>query len=65
MNKPDFRVENHGSIILVWPLTQAAKNWLHGHTEEDSQWHGSALAVEPRYTDQLVHGMECDGLVQG
>jgi hypothetical protein len=58
----DASVENHGSITLVRPLTGAAKTWLEENVQEDAQYLGSALAVEPRYVDDLVAGMTGDGL---
>lgn len=51
-------VENHGSICLVRPCTDAAREWLVEHT--DGQWWGGALAVEPRYLDDLLDGLHGD-----
>lgn len=50
-----FRLEQHGSITLVRPLTDEATQWLVEHT--DGSWFGNALAVEPRYIPNLVEGM--------
>jgi hypothetical protein len=58
----DARVENHGSIYLIRPLTEEGKDWLHGHTNDEAQWFGGALVVEPRYVENLVEGMRGDGL---
>jgi hypothetical protein len=59
----DFQVENHGSIMLVRPLSRAASDWLELHTDPDSsQYWGDALVVEPRYLGDLVAGMQGDGL---
>jgi hypothetical protein len=55
----DFRLENHGSVWLVRPLNGEAQEWLEEHT--DGMWFGNALAVEPRYVDGLVFGLESDG----
>jgi len=60
---PDATVENHGSIALVRPLTDAARDWLHENVHEGASYFGSALAVEPRYVAQLVEGMIGAGLV--
>ena len=51
-------VENHGSICLVRPATDAAREWLAEHT--DGQWFGDALAVEPRYVVDLLDGLSRD-----
>jgi hypothetical protein len=55
----DVQVENHGSIVLVRPLSDEAASWLHENT--DGTWWGGALAGEPRYVDDLLEGMLGDG----
>ena len=61
---PDYRVENHGSLALVYPISQDAKNWIDENVSSDSQWFGGGLAVEPRYLGDLVDGMRAAGLEQ-
>jgi hypothetical protein len=56
-----FTIENHGTIVLVRPLDADVNEWLHEHT--DGQWMGNALAVEPRYVEDLVLGLEGEGFV--
>jgi hypothetical protein len=56
-----FDVENHGSIVLVRPLTPDVTNWLVDHTADDAQWFGNALVVEPRYVEALVEGLIAEG----
>ena len=59
----DIKVENHGSIILFTPLTTKAKRWVNENLPLESwQWLGKSFAVEPRYADDLVSGMQNDGL---
>lgn len=60
----DYRVENHGSLCLVHPISQDAKNWIDEHVDPDAQWFGGGLAVEPRYLSALVDGMRDAGLQQ-
>jgi hypothetical protein len=55
-----FSIEPHGSIVLVRPLTNEAREWLEENT--DGQWWTGALAVEPRYVEGLVEGMVEAGL---
>jgi hypothetical protein len=55
---PHVRLENHGSLILVHPLTEAARTWLEEHT--DGTWFGLALVVEPRYLADLLRGLKAD-----
>ncbi len=59
----DIVVENHGSIVLLQPLTEAGHFWLDHHLPYDAQKWGSAYAVEPRYVQDIIDGMENDGLV--
>ena len=58
----DFEVTNHGSIVLIAPLTQDADNWLDENIGDDAMYMGSALAVEPRYAGNIIAGMLNDGL---
>lgn len=52
------RIEYHGSVVLVRPLLDDVREWLEEHTE--GQWLGGALAVEPRYLDDLLTGLHND-----
>lgn len=54
-----FNIENHGSIVLIRPLTQDVNEWLVEHT--DGQWFGNALVVEPRYVQALVAALAEEG----
>lgn len=58
----DFRVENHGSILLLNPLTVAAEQWIGENLGDDVQYFGHAVAVEPRYMQHIIDGIEGDGL---
>lgn len=64
---PDVRVEKHGSVVLVRPLTKAAREWITYNVSDEpgdgAQWFAGSLAVEPRYVENLVAGMMGDGLV--
>ena len=60
--KLDVRVTGGGSIYQVWPLTQAAKDWLKEHMTGEQSWLGPALCVEWHYIDDLLVGMSGDGL---
>lgn len=65
-SQPDFFVENHGSIMLVRPVTGDARDWLEIHvTGDEHQYFGDALVVEPRYILNLVEGIRGDGLTVG
>ena len=56
----DFAVENHGSIYLVRPLTEAAQE----HADEvyaEAMTFGGAVAVEHRYADHNISLLLSDG----
>jgi len=59
----DFLVVNHGSLVMLTPLTQAAKDWCEEHLPEDRQYFGRGVVVEPRYIGDIVDGIVNDGLV--
>lgn len=60
----DLRVEHHGSIALLRPLTDAGQRWLEEAVDAESwQWYGGALAVEPRYLSNLTLNAVNDGMV--
>ena len=58
----DVSIENHGSLILFRLLTPAATDFVDENVSEDAQFLGNALAVEPRYAQNLAEGMIEAGL---
>lgn len=47
----DFDFSDHGSLVMVTPRNENAREHLAENT--DGQWLGYALAVEPRYAADL------------
>jgi hypothetical protein len=61
---PDFTLENHGSIALLRPLTQAARQWVeHNVSQEGFQPFWPSVVVEPRFAPDILHGISGEGLV--
>jgi hypothetical protein len=58
----DLHYTNHGSIITMQPLTQAARDWIADHIPEDAQTFGDAVCIEPRYFGEIAYGAQEDGL---
>lgn len=56
-----FNIEDHGSIVLIRPLTADVSTWLGEHTAADAQWFGNALVVEPRYVVDIVTALVEEG----
>jgi hypothetical protein len=60
--EPDVTLWRDGSgLVLLRRITQAAKDWVADHVEDYQSWAG-CVVVEPRYVDDLVCGLESDGL---
>jgi hypothetical protein len=51
-----------GSLFLVHPQSDAAKQWIEENVQSDAQWFGRYLVVEHRYIRNLVTGMLEAGL---
>jgi len=62
---PDFEVENHGSLYLVRATTEEALSHLQGNVSGEAQWIGWAVAVEPRYIEDMVLALEENGWTVG
>jgi hypothetical protein len=58
----DFCCENHGSIFLLYPLTESAKFWIEQNLPSDVQIFGNAVAIEHRYIWPILEGLQDDGL---
>ena len=57
-----FSVEDHGSIVLVRPLTRDVYDWLVTSVGQDAeQWFGNALVCEPRYVEPIIHALIEEG----
>jgi hypothetical protein len=62
----DFLVINHGSIVVIRPLTDEAGQWLDDNAAAEAwQWLGSSLCVDLRYAAPLIAGIEADGFDVG
>lgn len=59
----DFEVENHGTIFLIRPTSEAGSD----HFAELDPWHhtflGNALAVEHRFIEDVVQRLQEDFIV--
>ena len=58
----DYHVENHGTLFLFRPSSDAASDFLLGEDmDAETQWFGGALVVEPRYARDLAQSLLNDG----
>ena len=61
MTTPDYVVQNHGSIFLVEPQSDEARDNLQDNVQEGAQFFGRALVVEHRYILDLVATLQNEG----
>ena len=63
--KWDFRVEFHGAIILLVPLTRSGCAWVNKNIGADNgfQPYWPTVILEPRYLDGVIAGIRKHGLV--
>ena len=64
-DRPDIRVENYGSIVLLRPATTAGRAWLEANCDQSGYqpFTGGTLLCEPRYVANIVAGAADAGLV--
>lgn len=59
----DVEVKDEGSLILLIPKNSEAKQWMNDNLGlEEWQWYGGGAAIEYRYADDIIEGMQNDGL---
>ncbi len=63
--KQDFQVDNHGSIVLLRPLTKGAVEYVNREIGKDNgfQPYWPTVLFEPRYIDQFIDAIREDGLL--
>ena len=62
----DFQITDQGTIILVRPLNEAARQWLDENVvSEPWQWVDGALCGEPRFARGLIDEIAAAGFEIG
>ncbi len=63
MPDADFLVDDLGSMYLMYPLTEAGRQWCRGRIPAEKVVRlGDAIAVKHRYLEPIVHGIRLHGL---
>lgn len=58
----DFFVHNEGTICMFHPFSEGAKAWTKEMVQlEPYQWMGHAFAVEHRFVEDLLQGIQDAG----
>lgn len=64
MTKPDYIFEDHGSMFLLRPMNDDAKDHLIVSTNDEfSIWFGDALCVDPRFVYGVGYDLHNNGWV--
>jgi hypothetical protein len=58
----DLRVEYHGSILLLRPVSAKAQSWCDEHMDPDALTFSDAYVVAPGYIGGILLGIERAGL---
>lgn len=58
----DFIVNNHGTLFTLHPLTPAAQEWIEEHLPEDRMHWAGGVVIEHRFVQDIVAGIQADGL---
>jgi len=53
------------SVYLLRPISSAASEWTEEHLPPDAMSFAGGVAIEWRYLNDILFGMESDGLAQG
>lgn len=63
-NEVDVFVENHGTILLILPVSDLAREWIDEHigSQNGFQPYYPTVVCEPRYVFDVVAGMQASGL---
>lgn len=64
-NEVDVFVENHGTILLILPVSDLAREWIDEHigSQNGFQPYYPTVVCEPRYVFDVVAGMQASGLM--
>jgi hypothetical protein len=65
MQKQDFSIENHGSVVIIRPNTTAGIDWANENIGAGNGYQPlwPAMLFEHRYVDQVINGIKADGLL--
>jgi hypothetical protein len=58
----DFLLANHGSVLILHPLTDDAREWVGENIPDDAMSWGRGVVIEPRYWEPIEHGILDAGL---
>lgn len=58
----DFRIADHGSIVILRAISDPAKDWVEAYLPKDAQHGFGGTVIERRYFADIYDGITTDGL---
>lgn len=58
----DFLFANHGSVCILTPVSEQAKEWADEHIDPDAQRWCGGVVIEPRYVQPILDGIMEEGM---
>ena len=58
----DFTAVNHGSVIMLTPLSPVAQQWCLDNLPDDCLMMGDSIAIEPRYFSDIAEAILDEGM---
>lgn len=60
----DFDFADHGSVTILTPLSEAAREWCSEYLPGDAtRWGADGYVIEPRYVAPILSGINQAGLI--
>jgi hypothetical protein len=65
MEKQDFTINDHGSIVLIVPNTGVGIDWANEYIGKGNgfQPYWPTMLFEQRYLSEVINGIRSDGLI--
>jgi hypothetical protein len=58
----DFDIADHGSLIILRPVSAEARDWIDDNLDPNTQWGFGGAVIERRYFQPIYEGVVNDGL---
>lgn len=58
----DFDAVNHGSILILRPVSEEARHWVDENLDPEALWFARGVVIEPRYFAAIAEGILAEGL---
>ena len=52
----DFKIQDHGSIVILFPISDEARDWVSEFIPEDHQHCEGGVVMGHQYADDVING---------